>query len=222
MHLGKFQPEWNRLDLVLTFFHHQAAITIWKRDRKTNPKEHWLEHAQESQGKKLVMETKILLHVLLLFLPLPLFWALFDQQGSRWTIQATKMNLDNEYFSIKPDQMQVVNPLLILTFIPLCEYVIYPLLNCIGVRRPLQKMTIGGLLAGAAFVCSAVVQLLIDISDPYTVNVVWQIPQYAIMTLGEVKNLKSFRPCRLTSNFLHRSCSRSPAFSSPSRKRPKA
>lgn len=79
----------------------------------------------------------------MLYLPLPFFWALFDQQGSRWTFQATRMDGDVGFYTIKPDQMQVVNPLLILIFIPLYEVAFYPVLNLIGVRRPLQKLTGG-------------------------------------------------------------------------------
>jgi solute carrier family 15 (oligopeptide transporter), member 1 len=112
------------------------------------------------------METKILLNVLVLYLPLPLFWALFDQQGSRWTFQATRMDGDLGFYTIKPDQMQVINPLLILVFIPLYEVIFYPLLNLVGVRRPLQKITLGGILAGVAFLCSMFVEINLEKTYP--------------------------------------------------------
>lgn len=108
------------------------------------------------------METKILMHVLVLYLPLPVFWALFDQQGSRWTLQATRMNGDFGSFTLKPDQVQVINPLLILVFIPLYEVIFYPVLNLVGIRRPLQKITLGGILAGVAFLCSMFVEIYLE------------------------------------------------------------
>ncbi|CAO1383586.1 unnamed protein product [Diamesa tonsa] len=135
------------------------AISTKRKEKRTNQRENWLDYAEATYGKKLVLETKILLNVLVLFLPLPFFWALFDQQGSRWTFQATRMSGDIGFMTIKPDQMQVVNPLLILVFIPLYEVVFYPLLSMIGIRRPLQKLTIGGILAGVAFLISAFVEL---------------------------------------------------------------
>lgn len=47
------------------------------------------------------------------------------------------------YFTIKPDQMQVINPLLIILFIPLWDLFVYPALAKIGIKRPLQvKMKI--------------------------------------------------------------------------------
>lgn len=65
------------------------------------------------------------------------------------------MNGDIGFMTIKPDQMQVVNPFLILIFIPLYEVLFYPLLKYVGIRRPLQKLASGGVLAGVAFVISA-------------------------------------------------------------------
>jgi solute carrier family 15 (oligopeptide transporter), member 1 len=118
-----------------------------------------LDYAEAKFGKRLVNETKILMNVLVLYIPLPIFWTLFDQQGSRWTFQATRMDGNIGFYEIKPDQMQVVNPFLILAFIPLYEAVFYPLLSKIGIRRPLQKITLGGIMAGIAFVLSALVEI---------------------------------------------------------------
>lgn len=69
-------------------------------------------------------------------------------------------------FTVKPDQMQVINPLLILLFIPLYDVLFYPLLNKIGIRRPLQKLTLGGILAGVAFLISGIVELQLESGYP--------------------------------------------------------
>jgi solute carrier family 15 oligopeptide transporter 1 len=66
----------------------------------------------------------------------------------------------SDSFTLKPDQMQVVNPLLILGMIPLFEAVIYPAFHKINLlKRPLQKMVVGMVLAGAAFAISGFVEL---------------------------------------------------------------
>lgn len=67
-------------------------------------------------------------------------------------------------WTMKPDQMQVINPLLVLLFIPLFETVVYPILAKIGIKKPLQKISLGGFLAALAFVLSAVVQNKIIVS----------------------------------------------------------
>lgn len=142
------------------------AVGGWRRNRKLERRDHWLDYAEPAVGRKLVEETKTLLKILVLFLPFPIFWALFDQQGSRWTFQATRMDGEIFGFTVKPDQMQVINPFLILGFIPLFDYVLYPILDTCGIRRPLQKLTLGGLLAATAFLLSAFVELKLERVEP--------------------------------------------------------
>lgn len=70
-------------------------------------------------------------------------------------------------FKLKPDQMQVVNPVLILVFIPLFETVVYPLLaKCNLLKRPLQRLCVGGVLAALAFIISAIVETQLEVSCP--------------------------------------------------------
>ncbi|XP_055305343.1 peptide transporter family 1-like, partial [Sitodiplosis mosellana] len=101
------------------------AISTKYRERSTNPRENLLDYSIDKYGAQLVSETRVMLKILLLYLPLPFFWSLFDQQGSRWTFQANKMNGDLGFYTIKPDQVQMINPLMILTFIPVFEACLY-------------------------------------------------------------------------------------------------
>ena len=45
-------------------------------------------------------------------------------------------------FTILPDQMQVANPVLILLFIPLFDYVVYPLLSKHIIQRLLKLVSL--------------------------------------------------------------------------------
>ncbi|XP_017145502.1 peptide transporter family 1 isoform X3 [Drosophila miranda] len=143
-----------------------TAITTKCKEKKTNPREHWLDYADKKYERHLIDDVKVLMRVLFLYIPLPIFWALFDQQGSRWTFQATRMDGDMGSWDIKPDQLQVLNPLLILVFIPLYDVAFYPALSLVGIRRPLQKLTMGGILAGIAFIISGVVELNLEQTYP--------------------------------------------------------
>ncbi|XP_030380981.1 peptide transporter family 1 isoform X1 [Scaptodrosophila lebanonensis] len=149
-----------------------VSKTIWTalrtkcKEKKTNPREHWLDYADQKYDRQLIDDVKVLMRVLFLYLPLPVFWALFDQQGSRWTFQATRMDGDMGSWDIKPDQLQVLNPLLILVFIPLYDVAFYPALRLVGISRPLQKLTMGGVLAGIAFIISGVVELNLERTYP--------------------------------------------------------
>lgn len=144
----------------------QTAIKE-KSKSKDEKKEHWLDYAEEKHGTKLVEDIKSTLKVLVLYIPLPVFWALFDQQGSGWTFQARRMDGDIGFYTILPDQMQVVNPLLILAFIPLFQYCIYPALNkCHVLKTPLQRIVTGGVLAAVAFLISACISLALESTYP--------------------------------------------------------
>lgn len=112
-----------------------------------------------------MQDSKRIVNVCTLFIPLPLYWTLYDLQGSRWTLQATQMNGDIGFYQIKPDQMQLVAPILILILIPSYQWIIYPLLERIGIGRPLQKLTIGGILVGIAVMLSGFVELKIESSN---------------------------------------------------------
>ncbi|KAH8420455.1 hypothetical protein KR009_010558, partial [Drosophila setifemur] len=143
-----------------------TALTTKCKEKKTNPREHWLDYADGKYDRQLIDDVKVLMRVLFLYIPLPIFWALFDQQGSRWTFQATRMDGDMGSWDIKPDQLQVLNPLLILLFIPLYDVAFYPALRLVGIRRPLQKLTMGGILAGIAFIISGLVEVNLEKTYP--------------------------------------------------------
>lgn len=122
--------------------------------------DHWLDLAKDKYDHQLVEDTKMVLRVFVIFIPLPVFWALFDQTGSRWTFQATRMNGVLGSTTIKPDQMQVINPILVLILIPLFDRVIYPTFAKFGLLvKPLQRMTAGGFLTAASFFVSGFLEL---------------------------------------------------------------
>lgn len=52
------------------------------QERLAQPK-HFLEYGQGKFSTQLIEDSKTVLSILLLFVPLPIYWSLFDQQGSR-------------------------------------------------------------------------------------------------------------------------------------------
>ena len=64
------------------FFEFQHALLRKRKLKKHEKREHWLDYADDKYDKTLINDTKAILHVLFLFLPLPIFWALFEQQVS--------------------------------------------------------------------------------------------------------------------------------------------
>ncbi|XP_015114798.1 peptide transporter family 1 [Diachasma alloeum] len=130
-------------------------------------REHWLDHADDKYDSKLIFDVKEVLYVLKIFIPVPLFFALVDQQGSRWTFQATRMDGEIGNYLVKADQMQVIPALLVIILIPLVDRCVYPLFAKIGcLNTQLKKITTGGVLASVAFVISALVELKLEATYP--------------------------------------------------------
>jgi len=151
----KIIPERN---IVTLFFSCSWYALTRRKYKKKN--QHWLDVAVDRYDQDTINDFKPVYSVGKLFLLYPMYWALYDQQGSRWTIQAMRMDGYTFGFQILPDQMQVANPILILTLIPLFDYVIYPLLGKFGVlKTPLQRIVTGCFLCGLAFVASGVLEL---------------------------------------------------------------
>ena len=91
-----------------------------------------------------------------LFLFVAMFWALFDQTSSRWVFQAQDM--DRNFLGVEwlESQVQAVNLLiLILTFIPLFTFVVYPFVSKAGEANSFAKDWSGLFLMGCSFVLSS-------------------------------------------------------------------
>ncbi|MEX0611285.1 MAG: POT family MFS transporter [Pirellulales bacterium] len=112
------------------------------------------------------------------------FWCLFDQTHSSWVHQAKKMYLAG--FSPKdfPAQLQTVNAILVMAFIPLFTYGLYPLFGRWFVVTPLRRIGIGLFLTAAAFVIPSLVQESIDAGG--APHFMWQVLAYVVMTAAEV------------------------------------
>uniref|UniRef100_A0A671TAZ9 Solute carrier family 15 member 2-like n=1 Tax=Sinocyclocheilus anshuiensis TaxID=1608454 RepID=A0A671TAZ9_9TELE len=136
-----------------------AIRNRWKNSKKSPKRSHWLDWAEEKYPKRLIQEIQMVFRVLVLYIPLPMFWALFDQQGSRWTLQATRMNMDfvmGVCFCV----VKMLNALLILVFIPIFDMGIYPLIGLCRIKlTPLRKMAAGMILAALAFCAATVVEI---------------------------------------------------------------
>nr|XP_033802595.1 solute carrier family 15 member 2 isoform X2 [Geotrypetes seraphini] len=180
-----------------------ALENRWKHRSGQYPKrEHWLDWASEKYPNKLIQEVKMVTRVLFLYIPLPMFWALFDQQGSRWTLQALRMNADFGGFSIKADQMQTLNPFLILLFIPVFDLGIYPLVKlCKFNFKPIRRMTVGMILAALAFAMAAILEVKLDesnMSEPVAKESLLQVLNLASEPVEvQIKDSRSFSQASL-------------------------
>uniref|UniRef100_A0A3P8QLN1 Solute carrier family 15 member 2 n=1 Tax=Astatotilapia calliptera TaxID=8154 RepID=A0A3P8QLN1_ASTCA len=123
-----------------------ALKNRWNKSKHDPPKKHWLDWAEEKYSMRLIQEIKMVLRVLVLYIPLPMFWALFDQVVKR------------------------------LIFLPLVT----------------SKLNLGLLDFGACYTvilteeAGKIVPHKIEDVKANNVHIAYQIPQYILITAGEV------------------------------------
>lgn len=125
-----------------------------------------------------------------LYMFLAVFFALFDQTGGAWVIQAQSelmdktINLGFTSFDFLPSEIGFFNPLLIVMMIPLFTFMLYPWLRN---RIPLPyttKMSIGFFIAVISFAVISWVQGQMDAG--ITMSIKWQILGFLLLTASEI------------------------------------
>ncbi|CAO4362441.1 unnamed protein product [Caenorhabditis nigoni] len=129
---------------------------------RDKPVTHWLDHAAPEHSQKMIDSVRGLLNVAVIFCPLIFFWALFDQQGSTWVLQARRLDGRVGHFSILPEQIHAINPICVLILVPIFEGWVYPALRKVTRVTPLRKMAVGGLLTAFSFAIAGVLQLKVN------------------------------------------------------------
>lgn len=101
-----------------------------------------------------------------MFTPFPVFFALYDQTGSAWIFQASRMDGNLGSYTILPDQWFLVDSVLHTMFIPIVRFGMYPIMNkCSVLKKPLPKIISGGIILLISYVISACVALKLEIDQ---------------------------------------------------------
>jgi len=122
------------------------------------------------------------------------FWSLYEQSGSAWVLQAQEMDrrfggielMGRRFFEFEMNasSTHTLNPVLILLFIPLFSYLIYPAINRVFRLTAIRKISIGLFLTALAFSTSAIIESQVAAAEHP--DVLWQVIPYVIMTAAEV------------------------------------
>ena len=121
--------------------------------------------------------------ILFVFALIPVFFSLFDQTNSTWVLQGEKMVPTKILgLEIGAEQMQSMNPLMVMILVPLFTLVLYPRLGRFA--SPLKRMAYGMFLAAASYLIVALLQKQIEAGAQ--LNVLWQTVPYLVLTAAEV------------------------------------
>ena len=142
------------------------------------------EAASNEYGADKIESVRSVWRVLSVFAFIPVFWALWDQNQSEWVLQAKHCDLSFMGVTWQAEQISAVNAILILVFIPLFSFGIYPLVGKITKVTPLRKFGAGFFITAMSFVIISYLQTLID--SGITPSIGWQLLAYVFLTAGEI------------------------------------
>ena len=135
-----------------------------------------------------ITETYNLLRVLTVFLMIIPFWSLFDQTMSSWVLQGEKMqplafsHSETMHFIFGAEEMQSINPLFVMTLVPLVTLFLYPRIG--RWAAPLRRMGCGIVLAGVSYLSVATIQTFLD--SGAQLSILWQCIPYLLLTISEI------------------------------------
>src|SRR5690606_18320411 len=165
------------------FFH--VVKSAFKNSSSRKSGEGFLEGALKEHSKEQVEAVRSVLDIAKLFAAISVFWALFDQHGSSWVIQAMNMDLVFMGMTFEASQIAAWNPIMVMGLIPFFSLVLYPFLDKIGLKTtPIRRMTWGMFVAAVSFALVAFIQIGLDSGNK--LNVMWQFFPYLVITMAEV------------------------------------
>lgn len=144
----------------------------------------FINRAAPNHTKKSIEAVTAAFDVSRILFTVSIFWALFDQHGSTWVLQAKEMNLNFMGIEFNPAQMQAWNPLMVMALIPIFSIFIYPAINKFFPMTPLRRLGWGMALAAFSFAQIGLIQQFLDSGDK--LNVMWQFFPYLTLTMAEV------------------------------------
>ncbi|XP_039285980.1 peptide transporter 3 isoform X2 [Nilaparvata lugens] len=117
---------------------------------------------------KQIKDMNAVLGILVIYIPLPVFWCLNVQQASTWTFQASRTDNHLLGYYLAPDEIQILNPILVLLCVPILDSIVYPVFgNKLELlASPLHRMTAGGFTSSKSFFLASLLETKLRRSNP--------------------------------------------------------
>lgn len=171
-----------------------AIVVFWLGRKRyiTVPPSGWSKYKKElasPNGKKAMK------NIAIIYLFVAMFWALFEQGGSSWVLQSKQMDriMDLRFwifqydwlrFEILPAQLKALNPLLVLTLIPIFQKFLFPWVDRFFRLSPLRKMTVGMVMTALSFAIAAIIEERLQAG--IVVGIGWYFWMELAMTIAEI------------------------------------
>jgi POT family proton-dependent oligopeptide transporter len=169
----------------------QAGLfpVLWfafKNQKQRSPGQKSLDVALRRFTREEVNGVRAVGRIVLIFLSVPVFFALYNQVNSTWVLQGEQMTEFSIFgFKMDGERMQATGSVLVMIWVPIMTYGIYPLVEKFGLRpTALRRMAVGMVLAGITYVISGWIQQRIEAGEK--LSLAWQLIPYTVLVAGEV------------------------------------
>lgn len=161
--------------------------------KNRKPGQKFLDGALKNHPKDRVEGFRAVIGIMTIFFTaVPIFWALFDQHGSTWVLQALQMDPIVFGAPIEPAAMQALNPIMVMALIPIFVFGVYPFVGKFMDFTPLRRMGAGMVVGSFSYVQIALIQYVIEseiqagIPIEDRISILWQFFPYLTITIAEV------------------------------------
>ena len=162
-----------------------VVLSAWKRRSARKAGEGFFKPALADYTAQDVDGAEAAAAIFRVFAAVSIFWALFDQHGSSWVLQAKQMELNVWGWQLEASQLSALNPLMVMGLIPIFSYGIYPAIEKLGFpMTPLRRMSAGMVVAATSFAAAALIQIPLDHGTK--ISAAWQVIPYLLLTAAEI------------------------------------
>jgi POT family proton-dependent oligopeptide transporter len=133
---------------------------------------------------------RVVFKLLPVFALVAIFWSLYDQTGSSWIQQANsdfvlkKFSILGQSLNVLPSQIQALNSILILIYVPLLSVLIYPFFERLGIRLTyVRKIGAGLFITVLSFLIIAGMEEKVFAAQDVSIS--GQVWAYFILTFAE-------------------------------------
>jgi POT family proton-dependent oligopeptide transporter len=160
-----------------------ASVLVTSLLGKFDPGDSFWKGAQTRYSESEISAARSVSPILFVLALIPVFWSLFDQTNSTWVLQGEKM-LHTTFLGldIGAEQMQSMNPLIVMVLVPVFTLGIYPRIGKFA--SPLRRMSYGMFLAAVSYLIVAALQKQIEAG--VQLSIMWQTVPYIVLTSAEV------------------------------------
>ncbi len=160
-----------------------ASVLVTSLLGKFDPGDNFWQAARKRYSEKEISAARSVSPILFVLALIPVFWSLFDQTNSTWVLQGEKMVPTNILgLEIGAEQMQSMNPLIVMILVPLFTLGIYPRMGKFA--SPLRRMSYGMFFAVVSYLVVAALQKQIEAGAQ--LSIMWQTVPYIVLTAAEV------------------------------------